>query len=154
MDEEALEEGGLLMTHLTEYQFKKYLENDLSERDQNIVESHLYICDSCFYDYLMMMDSYPSKGNLSEDFTNQVVSKIYGNHSIQKKLPRQTLAKKALMHYSLAAALTILLMLTGVFQGIVDLTNTKNIEDKPSITNQMMKETDRLLDQIKGEKNK
>src|SRR5699024_3759176 len=118
------------------------------------IENHIYTCDTCMDIYLSMLDSHPITGTISEDFTDQVVEKINKRHPSQMNTPRQSKPRKAVAHYFLAAGLTIILTVSGIFQGMLDVTNNEQMKNRSSITKQLMQNTNQLLDQLKEEYNK
>ncbi|WP_163536218.1 zf-HC2 domain-containing protein [Gracilibacillus sp. YIM 98692] len=141
------------MEHLSKDILKLYMNHELDVEEQERTESHLYDCDDCLNVYLALIESQTLKHSVSDDFTDQTVSKIYSqtkSHQKSKK-PYSSKNRKLITHYFLAAGLTIVLMLTGIFQTVLDVTNDYQVETSTSITDQLMQKTNTLLDYMKGD---
>ncbi|WP_058307645.1 hypothetical protein [Gracilibacillus massiliensis] len=139
------------MNHVKKSCLKKYVSRELDVDQQEIIENHLYECERCMDAYFELLENQSISTILSEDFTNQVVTKA--NKQLPKSNPRQFSPKKAIAHYFLAAGLTVVLMLTGIFQGVLDVSTDHPLENKLSITEQALQQANQLLDHIKGEVN-
>ncbi len=137
------------MRHIDQQHLEKYISGNIEMQDQDIVENHLYECERCMENYFELLENEPITISLSEDFTDLVVSKI-NIHQPQTN-PYRLSSKKAIANYVLAAGLTVALMLTGVFQGFMDITNDQLSENRPSYTDQLMHQTNQLIDYMKEE---
>ncbi|SHN18494.1 hypothetical protein [Gracilibacillus kekensis] len=135
------------MSHIKESCLRKFISRDLDADHQEIIENHLYECEGCMDTYFAFLENHSLSITLSDDFTNQVVEKAEKQHP--KSNPRQLSPKKVIANYIIAAGLTVVLMLTGVFQVFIEVTNDQQLEGRPSITEQLMHQTNQLLDQIK-----
>ncbi|MBU8880309.1 hypothetical protein BGM26_15260 [Bacillus sp. FJAT-29790] len=115
------------MKHYSEQEWLAYVKNELDEDARVLYENHLYSCDQCLEIYFQAVaeeeTELPVISN-EADFTDLVmaqiseskVSKIRSSKSIGEM--RKPFCQSAVFHYSIAAAMTILLMMTGVFQSI------------------------------------
>ena len=115
------------MTHYSYEEWMKYVKNELVQEVQEIVENHLYSCDQCLDLYLQAVTEVESElPFISNDthFTDVVMAQVL---EIQlptiKSVKENRNGKKrfyqlAVFHYTIAAAMTILLMTTGVFQSL------------------------------------
>jgi anti-sigma factor RsiW len=174
MAQSALEGGGFRMKHYNVEEWFVYVKGHLSTDDQQMYEAHLYECETCLQLYMECVEKAstlePELGSeadtatdatkpsyLEEAWIEQIIQRI----DIQKKELRThlnparktALYQKPVFQYALAAAITIILMTTGIFQGI-----TGGIEKQPSnqtkqtmgtsYTDQLMDKTVAMLDAI------
>lgn len=115
------------MTHYSYEEWMKYVKNELVQEVQEIVENHLYSCDQCLDLYLQAVTEVESElPFIANDthFTDVIMAQV---SEIQlpavKSLKEKRNVKKRfyqsiVFHYTIAAAMTILLMTTGVFQSL------------------------------------
>ncbi|MFK4998457.1 anti-sigma factor family protein [Bacillus sp. N9] len=122
------------MKHKTFEKWLQYVQDDLDEQTRVEYENHLYSCDDCLELYLQaveaneaQMPSLPA----AMDFTDTIMKEI--EFSNKRKNP-EIRRKQTFIHYALAAAMTLLLMSTGVFSHLMNVAsefenkgmNTKN----------------------------
>lgn len=144
------------MSHINEEEWTLYVNNGLSDHIREEYENHLYDCDHCLQLYLKALANHENQLPVIENeeaFTEKIMTKV------RKKQPKPVpYYKKAAFHYIVAAAATIFLTLTGVFQSIssfVDTVQNPVVMQKkePSFTEGMMNRTFAWVDSIE-EKNK
>jgi len=120
-----------MTTHYTYDQWLKYVNDELDEDMRILLEDHLYGCDECLDLYVGAVAEQetvlPAISN-EATFTDQIMMKIANveekeKEGIQKKKKR-AFYHSALFHYTLAAAATVFLMSTGVFQTVIQHTQT------------------------------
>ncbi len=114
------------MTHYSYEEWMRYLKKELSEEEQGIYENHLYSCDQCLVLYLEAVSEEEALPVLTNEatFTDLVMGQVS-----EIKLPtlqttketrngRKRFYQSSIFHYTIAAAMTILLMTSGVFQSL------------------------------------
>jgi anti-sigma factor RsiW len=171
MDEKELEGGRFFMKHFSYDEWLNYVKDEINEKTREEFESHLYTCDQCLELYLEAVavheSSLPILSNESS-FTDLVMADISKQKAAGKKTsaPKQTVkAKKpfyqqAAFHYLLAAAATLLLTFSGVFQSLATYASAveapQNMkEKKPSVTEGVIDKTFAWMDSLeKKEANK
>ncbi|WP_153463654.1 MULTISPECIES: anti-sigma factor [Sediminibacillus] len=144
------------MIHIEE-ELWPYIEETVDDQKQQQIEAHLETCAQCFDRYLALLDQWEAPGHLADSFTEATIDKL----NVQQVLPQKDGQKtsssisrevKTISHYLLAAGLTILLMASGIFQGVLHVTDKTNIHSRPSMADSLMQKTDSWLTQlIKGE---
>ncbi|MFT8319621.1 MAG: hypothetical protein ABF649_01810 [Bacillus sp. (in: firmicutes)] len=125
--------------HYAYEQWLKYVKDELEEQERSLLEDHLYTCDHCLEVYLNAVDeqetALPTISNETA-FTDQIMLKL-SNEAVETKFvikenKRQSFYHSPIFHYTLAAAVTLILMSTGVFQSIVQHTETIQKAEMPS----------------------
>src|SRR3954468_7137503 len=115
------------MKHYSYEEWLKYVENELAEEVQDIVENHLYSCDQCLDLYLQAVTEAESAlPSIADDahFTDVVMAQVSEVQLPSVKSVKENRNEKkrfyqsAAFHYTIAAAMTVLLMTTGVFQSL------------------------------------
>ncbi|MFE8701335.1 hypothetical protein ACFYKX_12085 [Cytobacillus sp. FJAT-54145] len=145
------------MTHYSFEQWKKYASDEIDEKSRERYEKHLYSCDLCVEVYFQVVseleNELPALSN-EDSFTDIIMEKIEESKSATrihagKKVP---FYQRAIFHYTLAAAMTLLLTTTGVFQSIS--TYVENVqspiaqEKKSSVTEGIVDRTFAWMDSI------
>ena len=115
------------MTHYSYDEWMRYVKNELSEENQGMYENHLYSCDQCLDLYLKAVSEEEgllpnlTNGNTFTDLVMKQVSETkltIGQNMNEKRNGRKRFYQSPLFQYTIAAAMTILLMATGVFQSL------------------------------------
>lgn len=154
------------MKHFTYDEWLKYVKDEINEKSREEFESHLYACDQCLEHYLQAVaeheSSLPVLSNESS-FTDLVMAEVSKQSKSEEK-PRMTITKKpfyqqAVFHYMLAAAATLLLMFSGVFQSLATYAGSVETlsmnKPKPSVTEGVIDKTFAWMDSLeKKEVNK
>ncbi|GKU84495.1 anti-sigma factor [Niallia sp. NCCP-28] len=120
-----------MTTHYTYDQWLKYVNDELDEDTRILLENHLYSCDECLDLYVGAVAEQetvlPAISN-ETNFTDQIMMKIASADEEEKEGKQQkkkrSIYQSSFFHYTLAAAATIFLMSTGVFQTIIQHTQT------------------------------
>lgn len=143
------------MTHYSLEQWQKYVDDDLDEKVREVYEEHLYSCDQCLEVYFQAVAEQESLLPVltnEADFTNQIMAQIEESKpSIKAKIESKKVVpfyQKAIFHYTLAAAMTLLLMTTGVFQSITNYVETvqSSAQPKSSKTEELVGKTFAWMD--------
>ncbi|PKG25132.1 anti-sigma factor [Niallia nealsonii] len=119
-----------MTTHYTYDQWLKYVNDKLDEDMRILLEDHLYSCDECLDLYVGAVAEQetvlPAISN-ETTFTDQIMMKIaYAEEEkeVKQQKKKRLFYQSSLFHYMLAAAATIFLMSTGVFQTVIQHTQT------------------------------
>jgi anti-sigma factor RsiW len=141
------------MKHISYEEWLDYVEDNLSDPVRDQYEAHLYTCDHCMEIYLSAVEASESSfPELSDDtgFTEAVLAEV--QHMKKPDIPRkQKFYQQAAFHYIVAAAMTILLMYTGVFQQLVGFAEEFERSSHPSITEEVMKKTSDFIENVENE---
>ncbi|MGP4041241.1 hypothetical protein ACTWP4_15275 [Gracilibacillus sp. D59] len=132
------------MNHFSKDALLTYFNSDSDL--ENEIEKHLLECERCTNLYVSLIEDIEINAELSEDFTDTTVQQI------EKILPSPSKTKqnKVVTHYLVAAGLTILLTLTGVFQDALNVTEIQQKQNNGSITDHLMTKTNDVLEEMKG----
>ncbi|MDR6120506.1 anti-sigma factor RsiW [Bacillus sp. SLBN-46] len=158
------------MKHYTYDEWLQYVRNEITDKNREELENHLYTCDQCLEVYLQAVtaneSSLPILSN-ETSFTDAVMAEVSKKQGVvpdtkleeQKSNKKTPFYKQAAFHYLLAAAATILLTFTGAFQSLATYANsleTKQVQEKrPSMTEGVMNKTFAWMDSLeKKEANK
>jgi anti-sigma factor RsiW len=153
------------MKHFNVAEWSEYAEGRITVEKQRELEAHLYSCEAClqlYMDCVAQLDTQPVEGVPEPDYMedkwiDEIMSRIEEQkqpfQSLSLSPPRKlALYRRPVFHYSLAAAITIILMATGIFQGITGGMDqlplaTKQMQDT-SYTDKWMNKTVAMLDTI------
>lgn len=129
------------MRHFEYEEWVKYVQDEVDENLRSIYEQHLASCDVCLNRYMEALensqDMFPE---LSEQFTDTVVNYVF-EHTQPKQQARKN---QSFFHYVIAAAMTLILMGTGVFGELAQLAGSieqKAEEPSASFTDELMNKT-------------
>ncbi|MBP3039617.1 hypothetical protein J9303_08965 [Bacillaceae bacterium Marseille-Q3522] len=140
------------MKHYAKEQWLQYVKNEITEEKREEYEAHLYSCDQCLKIYLQAVEAYEPLLPVPADenyFTNKVMESIAKKAVGDKTEKKQHFFQSALFHYVIAAAMTLLLMLTGVFELLPKYSqHINNQKESPSITEGIAEKTFSWLDSI------
>lgn len=136
------------MNHYTYEQWLKYVNDEIEGNVREFFDDHLYSCEQCLALYLQVVEDQsthlPVLSN-EDEFTNLVMAKV---KSDRKVIPFH---QKTIFHYIIAAAMTLLLMSTGVFQSMtkyVDHVENPLEVKMPSMTEGLVNKTFAWMDSI------
>lgn len=145
MDEKQLEGGGFPMTHISKEKWLTYANNKLNEDERETYEAHLYQCDHCLEVYMEVIETVDMT---TPNLTTETI--------IDHVLPKQTAAKeggyrKTFLHYTVAAAMTILLMSSGLFTQLININHDieTNNSHKTSFVQNILNSSFSIIDQVK-----
>lgn len=141
------------MTHVAYEEWQIYVKNELPYCRRELVEDHLYSCDQCLELYLQVVAEFetelPDIENVN-DFTERIMMSVETKKESEHKSKVIPFYQTAIFHYMLAAAATILLMMTGVFQTIThysDSVQDPTIQEKrTSVTEGIVNKTFSWID--------
>jgi hypothetical protein len=138
------------MKHKTFEEWLTYVRDEVDEKTRVEFENHLYECDQCMEVYLEAIErqetSFPTVTD-ADAFTDGIMAMIEQEKpvsNIEKPRPyaKTKFYQKSVFHYLVAAAMTLLLMTTGVFQELMTIvTDFEKKSPKESITEGIMNET-------------
>jgi type IV secretory pathway VirJ component len=177
LDEKELEGGRFFMKHYTFDEWLEYVNDEISENTKQELEDHLYDCDQCLNQYLMAMElnesSLPILSDMSS-FTDAVMAEVskqptvvpdtisnldimptvpsVPDTKVDTKMKRKPYYQQAVFHYLLAAAATLLLTFSGVFQSLATYANSIEKpaiqEKRPSVTEGVINKTFAWMDSL------
>nr|WP_263323735.1 hypothetical protein [Neobacillus sp. Marseille-Q6967] len=157
------------MKHYPYDEWLLYVQGDINEKLREEYESHLYACDECLEHYLQAVGAHESSLPIltnEVDFTDLVMAGVKEQRMAEEKLqPQLAKSKKpfyqhAAFHYLLAAAATLLLTFSGVFQFLASYASSVEgpgmKERRPSVTEGVIDKTFAWMDslEVKEEVNK
>jgi hypothetical protein len=159
------------MKHFSYDEWLSYVKDEVSGKNREELESHLYTCDQCLENYLLAVSEHESSLPVlsnEDSFTNLVMEEISKQKEFVKKpaaLKQPVTTKKpfyqqAFFHYFIAAAATLLLTFSGVFQSLAtyatDVEASENMKEKQqSVTDGIIDKTFAWMDSLeKKEANK
>lgn len=129
------------MRHFEYEEWVKYVQGEVDEDVRYMYEQHLATCDLCLNRYIEALenneDVFPE---LSKQFTDDVVNYVR-EHTKPKQQARKN---QSFFHYVIAAAMTLVLMGTGVFGELAQLAGSieqKAEEPSASFTDELMNKT-------------
>ncbi|WP_045520351.1 anti-sigma factor family protein [Neobacillus niacini] len=159
------------MKHYSYDEWLSYVKDEVSDKTREELESHLYTCDQCLENYLQAISvhesSLPVLSNESS-FTDLVMEeiskqKVVNENPVPKKQPvkaKKPFYQQAAFHYLIAAAATLLLTFSGVFQSLATYASAveapKDMKEKKlSVTEGVIDKTFAWMDSLeKKEANK
>jgi hypothetical protein len=140
------------MSHYTKEEWRQFIGDVLPEEKREEMENHLYSCDDCLTVYMELIEACasdlptPSEQAISADvILAQVVLEA------KPKRTKQPQNQQKLLHYGIAAAITIGFISSGIFQSVTNaaVLGTDISENRPSYTEQWMDKTLSFLDWLK-----
>lgn len=158
------------MKHYRYDEWLSYVKDEVSGKTREELEGHLYTCDKCLEHYLQAISEHESSLPILSNetsFTDLVMAEVSKQKEVIEKpaLLKQSVKSKkpiyqqAAFHYLIAAAATLLLTFSGVFQSLatyasaVEAPNIK--EKKLSVTEGVIDKTFAWMDSLeKKEANK
>src|SRR5690625_1095796 len=150
MDEEKLEGGRFFMNHITDEQWLAYVKNELNEKMRSHYDDHLYTCDHCLALYLKAIETVELQHSVIT--TDEIIQTVNKNVEIKQtqEIKEPSFYKKALFHYIVAAAMTLLLMSSGVFSQLIHVVTDIETQDgnRSSMISKLMDSSISIVDQI------
>ncbi|KGP91134.1 hypothetical protein N780_17260 [Pontibacillus chungwhensis BH030062] len=139
------------MKHIETTRLEAYIEDSLSDHERWEIEDHLDVCDLCFEAYMTSIETWTLEPSLAMDFTDQTFDQIIKKQVMPGKEAKRSAVqkqKRTLVHYGLAAGLTMILMISGVFEQVLHVFDEDSFKERPSISKNIVSETDRLLQKV------
>jgi predicted anti-sigma-YlaC factor YlaD len=156
LDEKALEGGRFFMTkHYSYEDWCQYVKNEMDGSVREDVETHLYSCDQCLDIYLQVLESEDSellKIQNETQFTESLMASIadINQKNVSLGERKTSFYQSSAFHYLLAAAMTIFMMSTGVFQSITKVADTvqspQTFQHSPSFSEGLINKTFTWMD--------
>ncbi|MBY6037783.1 hypothetical protein KUV80_14015 [Fictibacillus nanhaiensis] len=144
------------MKHFTEKEWKSYVDGSIHLEQQVIMEDHLYGCDVCLADYLRVNDQF-NHFKVPETPIGQMEELLKEmNVTPKKKQQKRKNKQHPMIHYVIAASLTVYLMSSGLFHQVTGVWKDaeSNVTNKApeSMTENLMDRTLILLDRLQSTK--
>ncbi|KMM39156.1 anti-sigma factor family protein [Guptibacillus hwajinpoensis] len=142
------------MNHHSLEEWKQYASGELHPENRTAYDHHLDHCDDCLTLYMNAIeateDELPEIENPSlytDDLMSQLPFESVETISVKKKW-----FENRAFHYVLAAAMTFLLMTTGVFSQLTTVPKEFELNERSSFTEDVLNKTTSLLDRVEEEK--
>ncbi|WP_100407807.1 hypothetical protein [Bacillus solitudinis] len=135
------------MNHISLGEWKTYARGDMTADNRTFYEQHLYTCDQCMTLYMEAVESIQDEIPIIEEpsYIDEILSKIPFEQnkkiSVEKEITKKWHEEKV-FHYVLAAAMTFVLMTSGVFS---ELTNVSTQFEKNQQTHHQSSFTENVL---------
>lgn len=162
------------MKHYSLEQWACYVREELSMEEQLEYEAHLSSCDQCLELYMQCLelarDSFPvlaaekvmADAVMQSIVASTSISEVLDTRKPEPAIQRQkktapSFLRHPVFHYAVAAAVTFLLMGTGVFQSLAERVGSAETnvvasppvqEDRSSVSQIIMEKTIGMLDSI------
>lgn len=145
------------MSHRSEAYWRRYAGTDkLSRVERDAAEAHLYECDACLALYMQAVEQLDVQARLGSEAEKQLKAGLRQHPTLQKTTARRRgwtarrERRRTLVHYTIAAALTLFLLSSGVWQHYLDQTaqpgqTSTAAAEGGTISEQMMARTTELL---------
>lgn len=141
------------MTHISYEDWLQYVKDDLEAQVRERYEDHLYTCDQCLELYLEAVEAVEMELPAPEhpdELTTLIMEQVHDMQLEQVSAKPTPFYQKTIFHYTIAAAMTILFMTSGVFQSIASVVDEVQspaiVERTPSITEELMNKTFAWID--------
>ncbi|MCM3783965.1 hypothetical protein M3231_13370 [Neobacillus mesonae] len=143
------------MTKLDHNDWKRYIQGEMTGAEREELDRLLLENEEALDSYLMALERH-SMSSLSDadSFTTQVMEQVQALSSKQEKQVRKSnrfrhLLNNKIVHYTLAASITMLFISTGVFDRVAPGNFDIGTEDKKPYSEKMMEKATGWLDEIK-----
>lgn len=140
------------MKHPTKEEWHTYITRTLSPVEYERYETHLSSCDDCLIVYMRCIEEQSGHLPLLDDgaaFTEKVMKTVRKKKFSSPRLP---FYRRTLFHYGTAAVLTLVLLTSGTFQGILSVVSNVETraaaEEKSSLSDQLMHQAGHVLDSL------
>ncbi|MBW8349390.1 hypothetical protein K0H71_08035 [Bacillus sp. IITD106] len=122
------------MNHKSYENWLEYVRDELNEETREIYENHLYSCDHCLELYLKAVEAeefqMPEMAD-SSSFADSIMHQVTELKKPTSKPKRKISQKQTIFNYFVAAAVTLVLMSTGVFSQLMNMASSfENNEQK------------------------
>ncbi len=144
------------MNHINYEKWMLYATDSLDEETRSQYENHLYSCDHCLELYLKAVEEAESQMPVLTNptgFTDSIMKEIgcVQEKTQNKVKPRKNLRRQTLVHYTIAAAMTLVLMSTGIFSQLTSTISTFEntaAEQEQSVINDWLNKTESITEKI------
>lgn len=135
------------MTHITYEQGLAYANDKLNAATRASYETHLYQCDECLEVYMQAIETIDIQEPTMS--TGDIMKQVYPSETT---LPTKINGyKKTLLHYSVAVAMTFLLMSTGTFTQLTHFVSDIEAHEtvKTSFVTELLNSPFSIIDKFK-----
>lgn len=146
------------MKHIPYENWLQYVEDTLDEETRTQYENHMYSCDQCLELYLEAVENSPIQMPvLSSDssFTDSIMTQLKESTKEKPKPAHQrkpkSFRKQTMIHYIVAAAMTLLLMSTGIFSQLMTVASAvekSETEQQTSFVSNILNNTISITNQF------
>ncbi|RDW18984.1 hypothetical protein [Oceanobacillus chungangensis] len=143
------------MNHIQYKEWLSYTEDTLDEGTREHYENHLYVCDACMSLYLEAIEAMEQKipvMSTNATFTDEVMQKINSEQKQETKVKTAKLSffQKTIVHYVVAATVTLFLMSQGVFSQLMTAVTDFEASNKneTSILTNMLDKSASIIDKF------
>lgn len=146
------------MNHIQYEEWLYYVKDELDEQTRERYEDHLYVCDACMSLYIAAIEAAEQQVPVLQtelNLTDNIMEKVTEQKKEETivKTGRVSFFQKTIVHYAIAAAITLLLTSQGVFSQL--LTVVSDFEEvnkeETSIISQMMDQSFSIIDKFEKE---
>ena len=137
------------MKHWTREEGERYVSGRMPAEERDVAEQHLYVCDLCMALYMACLEDGTARlPQLSdqEAFTEAVMAQVKG------KRPRsRSWRQRPFLQYVVAAAITLILMSTGLFENMATEFNQLQASQsgrQESFSEKLVERTAAILDRV------
>lgn len=138
------------MRHYPDQAWMLYVQDQVPEQTRESMEEHLLSCDACLTQYMEQIELVARLDTLppsvaGHELVNQVM------HRVTKEVRRRHTSsfRQRLLHYVVAAAITFILMASGLFQSMITSDPMDGREaQKPPISDQVMEKALSIFDHM------
>ncbi|MFZ3580075.1 hypothetical protein [Virgibacillus sp. DJP39] len=138
------------MNHVSYENWSRYVNDELEEKVRKQYEDHLYTCDQCLVVYSEAVKAADIPIPLSTTSEMILDGLISENLELGNSTGKTSFFQKAGFHYFVAAAMTIILMSSGVFSQLINVVNEFESLDKKesSIVSGLMDKSFSIIDRV------
>jgi len=157
------------MSHYDQHMWSRYLQEELDADTSMALEQHLYECDECLEAYTTYLELHPSSIPAPFNSTlleENIMTAVFGSpvRQDEQEINNQPLRGvkstrmerfRTLRNYLVAAAATIILMVTGIFNGLfkqVDDLKSRTADRQISISEKLVEQTVSFFNDIQPDK--
>jgi anti-sigma factor RsiW len=132
------------MKHISSDEWMRYVKGELTDELRDSYEAHLYDCEECMNSYLKAMEASESSLPLLSEgsqLTDAIMKQIGEVDLTRGATNQRPFYQHTLFHYVIAAAMTLVLMFSGVFHSIttyVDDVQSTTLSQQTSITEKIL----------------
>jgi anti-sigma factor RsiW len=113
------------MNHFGRQQWNDYVDGRVGEKVRSLMEAHLYACDRCLDEYMKCVEraavSNPFSG--AGEMTDRIMEMLRRTGERERAATDRGAFYRKLIHYGIAASITLMLMSAGLFQQLLQQTS-------------------------------
>ena len=143
------------MNHIPYEKWRHYVKDELEEKVREQYDEHLYGCDQCLTLYSEAVEAVDQQfPMMTKNATDEVMRKIVEQKMVDQPtiMKKASFYQKAVFHYILAAAMTVLLMSSGIFSQLVNVVSDFESLDKSesSTVSGLMNKSISIIDSVEN----